>query len=108
MDWLTPLVRQLADLGRWAPVIFVGAYIVASIILAPAFVLTFAAGAVFGLWQGTLLTYVGAVLGSSAVYALAAPLARSRVLRWVDRDPRIAAARRAVVGHSAWIMFLLR
>ena len=108
MDWLTPLIRQLADLGRWAPVIFVAVYVVASIIMAPAFVLTFAAGAVFGLWRGTLLVHIGAVLGSSAVYALAAPLARSRVLRWVDRDPRVAAARRAVVGRSAWIMFLLR
>ena len=76
--------------------------------LAPAFLLTFAAGAVFGLWRGTLLVYVGAVLGASAVYALAAPLARSRVLGWIDRDPRVAAVRRAVVKDSAWIMFLLR
>ena len=108
MDWLVPVLRQIADLGRWAPLIFIGIYIVASIVLAPAFVLTFAAGAIFGLWRGTLVVFVGAVLGSSAVYALAAPLARSRVLRWLDRDPRIAAARRAVVGRSAWIMFLLR
>jgi uncharacterized membrane protein YdjX (TVP38/TMEM64 family) len=108
MDWLPPVIRQIADLGRWAPLIFIGVYILASIVLAPAFVLTFAAGAIFGLWRGTLFVYVGAVLGSSAVYALAAPLARSRVLRWVDRDPRIAAARRAIIGRSAWIMFLLR
>jgi uncharacterized membrane protein YdjX (TVP38/TMEM64 family) len=108
MDWLVPVIRQIADLGRWAPLIFIGIYIAASIVLAPAFVLTFAAGAIFGLWRGTLIVFIGAVLGSSAVYALAAPLARSRVLRWIDRDPRIAAARRAVVGRSAWIMFLLR
>jgi uncharacterized membrane protein YdjX (TVP38/TMEM64 family) len=108
MDWLVPVIRQIADLGRWAPLIFIGIYIAASIVLAPAFVLTFAAGAIFGLWRGTLIVFIGAVLGSSAVYALAAPLARSRVLRWIDRDPRVAAARRAVVGRSAWIMFLLR
>ena len=108
MDWLVPVIRQIADLGRWAPLIFIGIYVAASIVLAPAFVLTFAAGAIFGLWRGTLIVFIGAVLGSSAVYALAAPLARSRVLRWIDRDPRIAAARRAVVGRSAWIMFLLR
>ena len=108
MDWLAPLVRSLADSGGWAPLLFVAAYIAASITLAPAFILTFASGALFGLWRGTLYTFIGAVLGSSAVYALAAPLARSRVLRWIDRDPRVAAARRAVVGRSAWIMFLLR
>jgi uncharacterized membrane protein YdjX (TVP38/TMEM64 family) len=108
MDWLAPLIRQIAELGRWAPLLFIAVYIVASIVLAPAFLLTFSAGAIFGLWRGTLYVYIGAVLGSSAVYALAAPLARSRLLRWVDRDPRVAAARHAVVDRSAWIMFLLR
>ena len=108
MDWLEALVRQLADLGAWGPVLFIGIYILAAITLAPAFILTFSGGAVFGLWRGTMLTYIGAVLGASAVYALAAPLARTRVLGWIDRDPRVAATRRAVVKDSAWIMFLLR
>jgi uncharacterized membrane protein YdjX (TVP38/TMEM64 family) len=83
-------------------------YVIAAVVLAPSFLLTFAAGAVFGLWRGTLYAYVGATLGSSAVYALAVPLGRTRVLAWVDRDPRMAAARKAVVGRSAWIQFLLR
>ncbi len=108
MDWLASLVGQLSDLGPWAPAIFIGLYVLAAITLAPAFLLTFSSGAVFGLWRGTALTYVGAVLGASAVYGLAAPLARSRLLRWIDRDPRVAATRRAVVKDSAWIMFLLR
>jgi len=108
MDWLEALVQRLADLGAWGPVLFIAIYVLAAITLAPAFLLTFSSGAVFGLWRGTMLTYIGAVLGASAVYALAAPLARWRVLRWIDRDPRVAATRRAVVKDSAWIMFLLR
>src|SRR5688572_23150473 len=108
MDWLEALVQRLADLGAWGPVLFIAIYVLAAITLAPAFLLTFSSGAVFGLWRGTMLTYIGAVLGASAVYALAAPLARWRVLRWIDRDPRVAATRRGVVKDSAWIMFLLR
>lgn len=108
MDWIAPLIRELADLGSWGPVLFIVLYVIAAVVLAPAFVLTFSAGAVFGLWRGTLLTFIGAALGASAVYAVAAPLARSRVLRWIDRDPRVAATRRAVVRDSRWIMFLLR
>ena len=96
----------LADLGPWAPVLFILAYILASVTLAPAFLLTFAAGAVFGLLRGTLLVYVGAVLGSSAVFAIASPLARSRLLQWMDRDARVAAVRAAVVGQGTWVMFL--
>jgi uncharacterized membrane protein YdjX (TVP38/TMEM64 family) len=107
-EWLKPIVLALADLGSWAPLIFIALYVVASITLAPAFLLTFSAGAVFGLWRGTLFVYIGAVLGSSAVYALAAPLAKSRLLRRLDRDPRVAAVRQAVVGQGLWVMFLLR
>jgi uncharacterized membrane protein YdjX (TVP38/TMEM64 family) len=89
-------------------VFFILAYVVASVTLAPAFLLTFAAGAVFGLWRGTILVYVAASLGSSAVFAIASPLADSRFLRWLRKDSRVAAVRDAVVGEGAWVMFLLR
>jgi uncharacterized membrane protein YdjX (TVP38/TMEM64 family) len=107
-DVIERVVLVLAELGPWAPVLFVVAYILAAITLAPAFLLTFAAGAVFGLWRGTILVYVGAVLGSSAVFAIASPLGRSRFLRRLDQDPRVAAVRSAVAGEGASVMFLLR
>jgi len=88
--------------------LFVVAYVVASVTLAPAFILTFAAGAVFGLWRGTVLVYIAATLGSSAVFAIASPLSEARVLRWLRKDARVAAVRNAVVGEGAWVMFLLR
>jgi uncharacterized membrane protein YdjX (TVP38/TMEM64 family) len=108
MTWIGALILRIVALGAWGPVLFIVAYVVAALTLAPAFLLTFAAGAVFGLWRGTVLVYVGAVLGSSAVFALASPLARSRLLRWIDRDPRVAAVRLALVGDAVWVMFLLR
>lgn len=107
-DWIAWVASALTNSGPWGPAVFIGAYVLAALTLAPAFVLTFMAGAVFGLWRGTLLVFVGAVLGASAVYALATPLARWRVLHWIDRDPRVAVVRRAVVGEGLWIMFLLR
>ena len=108
MDWIGTLVLRLVHLGPWGPLLFIGAYIAASLTLAPAFLLTFAAGAVYGLWRGTVLVYVAALAGSCAVFALASPLARSRLLRWIDRDPRVAAVRAALVGDAVWVMFLLR
>jgi uncharacterized membrane protein YdjX (TVP38/TMEM64 family) len=108
MDWLSDIVLRLSHSGPWAPLLFVLAYIVATVTLAPAFLLTVSAGAVFGLWKGTLLVYVSAVAGSSTVFGVASPLARSRLLRWLDRDTRVAAVRRAVVGKGLWVMFLLR
>lgn len=108
MDWFQSLAGEVTEVGRWGPVLFIGLYVVAAVTLAPAFVLTLTAGAVFGLWRGTLYVFVGASLGAMAVYGLAVPLARTRILGWIDKDPRMAAARHAVVDHSAWIQFLLR
>jgi uncharacterized membrane protein YdjX (TVP38/TMEM64 family) len=108
MDWLTPVVLQLAQLGFWAPILFILLYVVAAVTLAPAFFLTVAAGALFGVWRGTVLVFVAASLGASAVYALGLPLAHSRWVERVTRDARVAAVRAAVVGEGAWVMFLLR
>lgn len=108
MQWLGDVILRIAHLGPWGPVLFVGAYILAALTLAPAFLLTFAAGAVYGLWRGTILVYIAAVLGGSAVFGLASPLTRTRLLQWIDRDPRVAAVRAAIVGDAVWVMFLLR
>src|SRR5687768_14330737 len=108
MDWLAPLLLRLTTLGAWGALLFVLIYAGATVVLAPAFLLSIAAGAVWGLWRGTLIVYLGAVLGASAVFALAAPLAQSRLLRWIDQHPRFSAARQAIVGQGLWIMFLLR
>jgi len=108
MDWLAPVVLKVMELGPWAPVVFVLIYVVAAVTLAPAFFLTVAGGAVFGVWQGSLLVFVGASLGASAVYALASPLARTRWMRRVTSDERVAAVRHAVAGGGVRVMFLLR
>ena len=108
MDWLAPVVLKLTELGAWAPVLFVLLYIVAAVTLAPAFFLTVAAGAMFGVWRGSVFVFIGASLGASAVYALASPLARSRWMQRVTRDARVAAVRTAVAGEGVRVMFLLR
>jgi uncharacterized membrane protein YdjX (TVP38/TMEM64 family) len=102
------VVLKVVELGPWAPVLFVLIYIVAAVTLAPAFFLTVAGGAVFGVWQGSLLVFVGASLGASAVYALASPLASIRWMRRVTSDQRVAAVRNAVAGGGVRVMLLLR
>jgi len=108
MDWLAPVVLKLAELGAWGPVLFILLYIAAAVTLAPAFFLTVAAGAMFGVWRGSVIVFIGASLGASAVYALGQPLSRSRLIARVTRDRRVAAVREAVAGEGAWLMFLLR
>ena len=108
MDWLAPVVLQLTQLGPWAPVLFILLYVAAAVTLAPAFFLTVAAGAIFGVWWGSVIVFIGASLGASAVYALASPLGRSGWMQRMTADPRVAAVRTAVTGEGALVMFLLR
>ena len=108
MDWLAPIVLKLAELGPWGPVLFILLYVAAAVTLAPAFFLTVAAGAIFGVWRGSVLVFIGASLGASAVWAVGVPMSRSRLMARVTRDRRVAAVREAVAGEGAWLMFLLR
>ncbi len=108
MTWIEALVLRLSDAGPWAPLLFVLAYVLATITLTPAFLLSVIGGAMFGLWRGTALVFVGATLGAWAVYGLAAPLSRTRLIRWLDPRDRVAATRLAVGPDGVWIMFLLR
>jgi len=108
MDWLAPVVLRVMELGAWGPVLFILLYVAAAVTLAPAFFLTVAAGALFGVWRGSLLVFVGASLGASAVYGLAAPLARTRWMQRMTSDQRVSAVRRAVAGGGVRIMLLLR
>lgn len=108
MDWLTAVVLRLAELGPWAPLIFMALYVAAAVTLAPAFLLTVAAGALFGVWLGTLYVFIGASLGASAAYAVSVRLTRLPFLSWLDSDSRVLIVRQAVAGEGAWIQFLLR
>jgi uncharacterized membrane protein YdjX (TVP38/TMEM64 family) len=108
MDWLAPVIVKLAGLGPWGAVLFILIYIAAAVTLAPAFFLTVAAGAMFGVWRGSVIVFIGASLGASAVYVLGLPMSRSRLMARMTRDRRVAAVRDAVRGEGAWVMFLLR
>ena len=108
MNWLAGVLLRLAHLGAWGPVLFVLLYIVSAVALVPSFLLTVAAGALFGVWRGSIIVFVGAVLGACAAYAVAVRLTRISALAWLDDHPRVVAVRMAVAGEGWWVQFLLR
>jgi uncharacterized membrane protein YdjX (TVP38/TMEM64 family) len=101
-------VKRVAELGAWAPVVFVLGYAVATVAFVPGLVLTVAGGALFGLLRGTLYVFAAAVLGSSAAFLIARYLARGAVERKLAKNPRFAAIDRAVGREGRKIVFLLR
>jgi uncharacterized membrane protein YdjX (TVP38/TMEM64 family) len=105
---LAAVALQLETLGPWGPVAFIALYVLGSIAFVPGALLTLVAGAVFGLWRGALIVFTGAVLGSSAAFAIARTVGRNRVAAWLARDERMAAVGRAVAGKGFTVVLLLR
>jgi uncharacterized membrane protein YdjX (TVP38/TMEM64 family) len=95
-------------LGPWGPAVFVVGYAAAVVGFVPGSLLTLAAGALFGLAQGTLLVLLGATGGSIAAFLLARHVARDAVASRVEGDPRFAAIDRAIEREGRRIVFLLR
>jgi len=98
----------VASLGVWGPVVFVIGYSIAPVVLAPAFLLTIAAGALFGFWAGVLYVMVGGTVGATLAFLIARYAARHLVESLLASSPRLVAIDRAVELHGFRLVALLR
>lgn len=57
--------------GVWAPVVFMLAYVLATVLFLPGSVFTLAGGALFGVWAGSAYSLGAATLGASLAFLLA-------------------------------------
>ena len=106
--WLRAVPEKIGRLGVWAPVGFALVYVLAVVALAPASVLTLAAGALFGVPRGLVIVSAASTLGAAAAFLIARHLARDRVRRWLLESPRLAAIDRAVRDGGWKLVALLR
>jgi uncharacterized membrane protein YdjX (TVP38/TMEM64 family) len=106
--YVPAFAQWVHGLGVWGPLVFIVGYIVAVVALMPAFLLTLAAGAIFGLGFGLLYVFIAAVLGSAAAFLISRYLARGMIERRLAGNARFAAIDRAVGAQGRKIVFLLR
>ena len=85
--WLTPqqLQQALQQTGGWAPVLYIGLFILLPTFFFPVAVLALAGGLLFGLWWGSVYTFIGAVLNCAMMFLLARYVGRSQVQRLVEQ-----------------------
>ncbi|WP_331049625.1 TVP38/TMEM64 family protein [Gemmatimonas sp.] len=95
-------------LGPWAPVAFVGAYVAVVVCMLPAFLLTMAGGAVFGIAQGASLVLIGATIGGSIAFLLGRTVLRTWVTKRIAQNPTLSTIDRVVGQDGLKLMFLLR
>ena len=106
--WLPEFSAWVHTLGMWAPLAFVGAYIVVVVLMLPAFLLIMAGGAVFGVVQGSVLVMCGAVAGGTVAFLIGRHLARSFVERRMSRHPTLAAFDKVIGEDGLRLVLLLR
>ena len=105
---LPPFTEWVASLGAWGPLAFIAGYSIAPVIFAPAFLLTIAAGAIFGFVKGVIYVMIGATIGATLAFLTGRYLARQFVEGLLTRIPRLLLIDRAVERHGFRLVALLR
>jgi pyruvate/2-oxoglutarate dehydrogenase complex dihydrolipoamide dehydrogenase (E3) component/uncharacterized membrane protein YdjX (TVP38/TMEM64 family) len=107
-DLLKAALDWIGKLGPWGPVIFVGLYVVATVLFVPGSVLTLGAGAVFGVVLGSVCVSISATLGATAAFLVGRYLARDAIARKIEKNEKFATIDRAVAGEGWKIVLLTR
>ena len=104
---LPAFAAWVESLGAWGPAAFILGYGLAAVVMAPAFLLTVTAGAVWGM---TAIVYVmlGATFGAVLAFFTSRYFVRRFVEEYVRRHPKLAAIDRAVEIEGFRLVFLLR
>src|SRR5258706_3107778 len=107
-DLLKSALDWVARLGPWGPVIFIGLYVVATVLFVPGSVLTLGAGAVFGVALGSVCVSISATLGATAAFLVGRYLARDAIARKIEKNEKFATIDRAVADEVWKIVLLTR
>mmetsp|Transcript_1963 Transcript_1963/g.6206 ORF Transcript_1963/g.6206 Transcript_1963/m.6206 type:complete len:643 (-) Transcript_1963:124-2052(-) len=101
-------IQHLVDkAGPWAPVVYGGVYVAATVFMLPASLLTVAAGVVFSLPVAFATVWVAANIGATIALFLGRLAFRDTVIRAAASYPKFGAIDTAV-ARQHWLVFLLR
>ena len=106
--WLAAALQWTAGHREIAGITFVALYIVATVCFLPGVVLTFAAGAIFGVVSGVALVSLGSTLGATAAFFVGRTLARDWISRRIAAWPKFNALNAALGARGFWIVLLTR
>jgi uncharacterized membrane protein YdjX (TVP38/TMEM64 family) len=107
--WIHAIVHAMEAIqqaGWLGLLLFIGLYAAACLCFIPGSILTLAAGAVYGFWEGTLLVLAGNGLGALLSLLITRYLLRDWAKKQFAKNPRMRAIEEAV-AHDGWRIVLL-
>ena len=106
--WFNQLEGYVQSLGAASPVVVVLAYVVCTVLLIPASIITLGAGTLFGLKTGFIVVVIGANLGALCSFLLARTFMRERVAHWAESNPKFRSLDQAIGRHGFKMVLLAR
>jgi uncharacterized membrane protein YdjX (TVP38/TMEM64 family) len=106
--WLQSFNDWVSHMGALGFIVFVGGYVLATLLFVPGSILTIGAGFVFGLFVGTLAVSLGSIIGAALAFLIARFFARRKIEAMTQSNQKFAAIDGAVGEQGAKLIFLLR
>jgi uncharacterized membrane protein YdjX (TVP38/TMEM64 family) len=107
-EWLTSFQDWVRGKGLAGAVVYAAVYVACVLLFVPGTVVTLGAGLLFGLAGGTVLVSIASTTAAALAFLIARYLARERVQRLADRNPRFGAIDRAIAEQGWKVVALLR
>ena len=110
--WLLPPERireVLSGLGSWAPLVYMAMFAVLPAFFFPVAVLALAGGVAFGLWQGALYTFIGAVINCSVMFWTARYFGRQKIEFLMEKrlDPKWRRRLPKLEGREGFVLLIV-
>ena len=100
-EQLRDLLNYLENLGPLGYVLFFVAYVAACVLFIPGSILTLGAGAIYGVFAGTILVSISSTIGATAAFLVGRYLARNWVADKIRGNAKFATIDNAV-GMEGW------
>ena len=108
---ITPqqLQEAISTTGNWAALAYIGLFALLPAFFFPVAVLALAGGLLFGLWWGSLYTFLGAMLNCTLMFLMARHVGREKVERILQNrlSPFWQAKLKGLEGRSGFLVLVI-
>lgn len=111
LGWGASLSRiqpWMASLGPWAPLAFIGVYILASVLAVPGTALTLLAPVLFGAFWGLIWVSLASTAAAAVCFLIARYLSRQAIQTALVANPHFQRLERLSARHGVWMVALTR